>query len=288
MSDEANATRSGDLSEAEARRLVAGDYGRASLEHVAAFAVPFFIVRGGRFSTTDPSQNAELLANGTTYFVDLGSGPFGVTANHVVNEALAPEVVRRGLIPVQYSPPARPLLEIDDLRDRVISQSIDRDVATFRISRDELDCLGVSIMTAAPVIPIEGQGGVAFVGFPGAQRRVVGFGRRGTSPEVTLSFAVFPGFGVAASVSDRQVTFQFDRDALIQTPGFAAPPPDFDLGGMSGGPMLSKLETLAGIEHWAPAGIITEGRMLPKDRTGLLFATRADCLRSDGGIDEQA
>lgn len=275
-----------DISETEARALVAGDYGRASLEHIAAFAVPLFIVRAGRLSPTNPAQNAGLLTNGTAFFIDLGMGPFGVTADHVFAEALEPNVASRGLSPVQYGPPAQPLLEIDDLSSRLIARSTHWDIATFQVSSNEIDRLGVSVLTAPPVVPVEGRGGVAFVGFPGAQREIIGFGRRGRAPEATVSFAVFPGFGIAASVSDRQVTFQFERDALVATPGFAEPPLDFDLGGMSGGPMLTKLETRAGIEHWAPAGIIIQGHMLPEGRTGLLFATRADCLRPDGSINE--
>jgi hypothetical protein len=274
--------------EAKARGLASGEYGLALRKHVAAFAVPFFIIRRGRFSRVNPSQNKDLFANGTAFFIDLGYGPFGVTANHVVEEALAETTVSLGLFPKQYQQPAQTLLRFDDLRRRIIQQSPGHDVATFRISGEEIQQLGVSVLTAPPVIPEEGRGGVAFVGFPGVQREIVGIGGSRTQPEMTFSFAVFPGFGIAASVSSRQITFQFERDALVQTPGLSAPPPDFDLGGMSGGPLLARVETVAGIEHWAPAGIITDGKMLPEHESGFLFAARADCLMPDGKIAEQA
>jgi hypothetical protein len=274
--------------EARARALATGEYGQALLKHVAALAVPFLIIRRGKFSRANPSQNKGLFTNGTAFFIDFGNGPFGVTANHVVEEALAETTVSLGLFPKQYRQPAQALVEFNDLRQRIIWQSPSHDVATFRIGDEEIQHLGVSILTARPIIPEEGRGGIAFVGFPGAQREIVGIGGSQIQPEMTFSFAVFPGFGIASSVSSRQITFQFEPEALVQTPGFSAPPPDFDLGGMSGGPLLARVETVAGIEHWALAGIITDGKMLPEHESGFLFAARADYLMPDGKINEQA
>ena len=282
-------TDNGDPSaEARAKAPASGQYGQALLKHIAAFAVPFFIIRRGTFSRTNPIQNKDLFTNGTAFFVDFGNGPFGITANHVVEEALKETTVSCGLFPKQYQQPVRRLLELDDLRQRLIQQSSHHDVATFRIGEEEIEHLGVSVLTARPTIPDEGRGGVAFVGFPGALREIVGIGGSRILPEMMFSFAVFPGFGIAASVSNRQITFQFEHEALIQTPGFSAPPADLELGGMSGGPLLARVQTVGGIEHWAPAGIITAGEMLPQYESGFLFAARADCLTLDGKIDDQA
>ena len=274
-----------DIQERQARSLVVGEFGRASVENVARFAVPLFIVKAGRFSAVRPEQNQGLLLNGTAFFVNLGAGAFAVTANHVIEIALGEDVVLCGLFPIQYCPPASSLLKLDDLAGRMISRDIARDIATFRLSAEEVKQLGASVLTAPPVIPVQRIGGVAFAGFPGHQRTVVGLEQLRTGPEVTLSFAVFPGFGVAASVSESQVTFQFDFEHLVRTPGFDAPTPDFDLGGMSGGPFLTRVMTPGGIEYWAPAGVITQGRMLPEHHSGLLFAARLDCVRPDGRIE---
>ena len=126
---------------------------------------------------------------------------------------------------------------------------------------------------------------MAFVGYPGTHRDIVTVVQSPRGPELTLRWAVFPGFGIAASVSERQVTFQFDRSETTDPPpGFRHPDPDLDLGGMSGGPLLMKCGTRSGIEYWAPAGVITQGEMRTELNGGLLFASRLDNLRSDGSV----
>ena len=77
------------ITEEQARSLASGTYGRASLEQIASFGVPFFIVRRGTISTRNLVASRNLLSNGTAFVVDLGKGPFAVTANHVVEAALA-------------------------------------------------------------------------------------------------------------------------------------------------------------------------------------------------------
>lgn len=273
------------ITEERARTLASGDYGRASLEQVASYAVPFFIVRRGTISPRNLAAGHRLLANGTAFVINLGREPFAVTANHVVECATAPTVVKCGLFPKRFEPPALPLVELDDLEERIIARSAERDIATFRISSEEVTKLKVSIFTSPPMVPTEGIGGVAFVGYPGVQRDIKTIRQGPEGPELTLSWAVFPGFGVAASVSQRQITFQFDRNYLTDSPpGFSHPDPDLDLGGMSGGPMLMKCETQSGVEYWVPAGVITQGDMRADLNGGLRFASRLDGLQADGQL----
>ncbi|MBI4184323.1 MAG: trypsin-like peptidase domain-containing protein [Proteobacteria bacterium] len=274
------------ITEEQARALVSGDYGRVSLEQVASYAVPFFIVERGTISARNPDAGQRLLANGTAFVVDLGRGPFVVTANHVVERAIEGTVAKCGLFPKQFAPPARPLVELADLRERIISRSAERDIATLRLTSGEVSALRVCVLTSAPMVPTEGTGGVAFVGYPAVQREIEPIARGADGrPELTISWAIFPGFGVAASVSQRQITFQFDRSELIDPPpGFRAPDPDLNLGGMSGGPMLMKCETQSGIEYWVPAGVITQGEMRADLNGGLLFASRLDGLQADGQL----
>ena len=273
------------ITEEQARTLASGTYGRASLEHIASYGVPLFIVRRGTIATRNLDSTRNLLSNGTAFVVDLGQGSFGVTANHVVEDALAPTVAKVGLFPKRFERPALSLVEMPDFKERIIVRDAERDIATFRLTSDEVADLRVSILSAPPMVPTEGTGGVAFVGYPGAQRDVDTVQRGPDGPEMILSWAVFPGFGVAASVSARQVTFQFDRSELTGPPaGFNHPDPNLDLGGMSGGPILMKCETQSGIEYWAPAAVITQGVMRDDLNGGLLFASRLDSLRPDGRI----
>jgi hypothetical protein len=115
------------ITEEQARSLASGTYGRASLEHIASFGVPFFIVRRGMISTRNPDSTCNLLSNGTAFFVNLGQGPFGVTANHVVEAALATTVETVGLFPKHFEPPALSLFEMPDFEQRIIVRDAERD-----------------------------------------------------------------------------------------------------------------------------------------------------------------
>lgn len=278
------------FSEMEARTLIKGEYGTESLKCLAHYAVPFFIAKAARFSSLEDLREKDLreenkiLVGGTAFFVGFGDRPYGVTAYHVITEALGRDVALRGLFPVQYEGPAKYLLELADLDSRIIAQDKTRDIATFKVSQTELERLGVSVLSAAPVVPVKGRG-VGFAGFPGAQRELVNLRHHRGFPVMDICVAVFVGVGIATAVSDRQITYQFERDYLETSPGFDLPPPDFDLGGMSGGPLLMKMETQSGFEFWRPAGVITQGDMLPGLGSGFLYAARADCLREDGSIE---
>ncbi len=273
------------ITEEQARRLASGTYGRASLKHIASFGIPFFIVRRGTISPRNLDAARNLLSNGTAFVVSLGQGPFAVTADHVIEVALAATVEKVGLFPKRFEQPALPLVEMPDFEERIIARDAERDIATFRLTSEEVDRLKVSVLTVQPMVPTEGTGGVAFIGYPGTQREVTAVRHGPDGPEITLNWVVFPGFGVAASVSERQVIFQFDRSELTDPPpGFCHPDPDLDLGGMSGGPMLMKCETRSGIEFWAPGGVITEGKMSADLNGGFLFASRLDRLQADGRI----
>lgn len=273
------------VNEEQARALASGEYGRASLEQIAFYGVPFFFVRHGPISAGSSDVAQSLISNGTAFIVDLGEGPFGVTAHHVIEKALSPEVGTVGLFPKRFKKPAVPLVEMPAFGDRIIDGNSDRDIATFRVTGDEVARLGVSTLTTQPSMPTEGAGGIGFIGYPGTQRDIVSIHRGQEGPEMTLSWAVFPGFGVAASVSDRQITFQFDRSELTDPPsGFSPPDPNLNVGGMSGGPLLKKCETSSGIEYWAPAGVITQGELREDLNGGFLFASRLDGLQKDGSL----
>jgi hypothetical protein len=96
------------ITEEQVRSLASGTYGRASLEHIASFGVPFFIVRRGTISTRNLDNTRNLLSIGTAFVVNLGQGPFGVTANHVVEAALAATVETVGLFSRRFETAGAP------------------------------------------------------------------------------------------------------------------------------------------------------------------------------------
>jgi hypothetical protein len=65
------------------------------------------------------------------------------------------------------------------------------------------------------------------------------------------------GSGVASSVSERDVSTPIERQHLMPVLGGGTPPENFDFGGISGGVMLTVIQTT--IRSWSLAGVIYQG-----------------------------
>ncbi len=256
-----------DLTEEQAKRLVAGDFGEASLKHAASFVVPLFWV------WRDASGESKL-NNGSAFFVRTPKRLFGVTANHVHEGFIrARESFRTSschLLPMSFDEPRTPIKI--DLTERLIARSAECDICTFAVTEGEIRDLEVSVIDLWPaMLPQEGRG-IVFAGYPGHERRFVSFR--------LLEFSPFPGLAVATTVNDRHISCHLDRDYLVKTKGFSVAPEHYETGGMSGGPLFTVEDKPSGLQVWRLAGVITEGL----SQYDLLLASRADCLRADGSI----
>lgn len=95
---------------------------------------------------------------------------------------------------------------------------------------------------------------------------------------------------MATSVSEIDISTLIERRHLIDVLGGGIPPEDYDFRGMSGGPMLSVIETAA-IRSWALAGVIYEGPNPSSDQSEaiadlqIIRARRAHFLLPNGGLD---
>ena len=243
----------------------------AALAAVASYAVPIFWVTPAG-AGQGPHRNGRV-RNGTLFVVDAGMGPFAVSANHVYEgyvEAKAkypgtrcrvlPKPDGRGGAPLAFDPEAR-------LIDRIH----DPDIATFRITIREVARLGIRTVTNwPPLVPRKGET-VAFAGFPGRERRRIG--RRDPS------FEVYPGLALAASVNDRHISCQSGQEPAVNAGGFRLPPPHYDTGGMSGGPLFTVGEAKEP-KGWRLGGVISQG----SPALGILRASLAERLLPDGGL----
>jgi hypothetical protein len=227
------------LSPDERISVLRGQFGRR-MHMWAGSHVTFF-----RWAT--PSILGPRLNNGSAFFLDLGGRLHLVTAAHVYRGYLAAKrKAQRILCHVGN-------VEFDPER-RLIGLGQNVDVATFDFSYDELRSVGKQALVVAdptawpPPHPFPGQG--AFLaGFPGRSRlwltsRSVSFGLYVASPRVN-------------SASDRQITCPFEREYWIDPMGHGLPPRGFDLGGISGGPMLIPMDT-EGIWNFYLGGVISE------------------------------
>jgi hypothetical protein len=121
--------------------------------------------------------------------------------------------------------------------------------------------------------------GVVFAGFPGIERK--------SSRRLNVDFGAMFGSGVASSISDRNVSCLFERERWIDVLGLGLPPPEYPLGGLSGGPMLTVVEDK--LRAYRLAGIIVQGPNKQAEESidgfEVLRARRADFIKADGAID---
>ena len=159
--------------------------------------------------------------NGTVFFMDLGDGPFGVTAQHVV-QGLRQDLANYIDVRVQVAN------EFFNPSDEIISESIQKDIVTFAISPSELESLGVQAHRPErwPAKPPQQGRGVILGGFRGFERIQNG---------LQLEWGFCHGLGPATSVHHDTIAIQFEREEWEQIEGLPEPQPSTPyLSGMHG------------------------------------------------------
>jgi hypothetical protein len=243
------------LSDDERAALFRGPYGRELLKAIQPCVAPFYWT--SRLAESLPS-------NGSAFIVKTSAALFGITARHVYDEYKeqvdqVPTAVCRLLN-----------LEID-LRARLISRGNESDVVTFEIRPFELNDLNMQPAPWPPWIPKVNHA-VIIAGFPGIGKRFTGS---------SITFGLYHALIGVDSVSDRDISMvRPPDDEVVDVVGKGLPPRGFDMGGMSGGPVIAVLED--SVVSWALSGVIYE--------CGTNFeitkAVRADLIGEDGMIRE--
>lgn len=208
---------------------------------------------------------------GSIFFLDCGRGSFAVTAGHVFEQFVNDRASRRvrgvQIGNVGFNPEER---LIDWGRDRKI------DIATFRIAPEEIEQTGKKIVRgtdgAWPPPPNLGEA-VFFGGFPG-------FERIGVAP-MEFSFGIHSAMTPLTDFTEYQLGCRFDRRYWVDVRGLGLPPVGYDLGGVSGGPMLQPVYD-SGVWSWRLIGVLSEAVM--EQEFERITAVRAHFILPDGRI----
>jgi hypothetical protein len=203
---------------------------------------------------------------GSAFFVRTPTGILGITAGHVVDGFIAARRERADI--------AATLGGLTfDLEKSIIDRGRSVDIFTFRVSEAELSVVGFRPLENAwpPAVPAS-NGIVLLAGWPGHER-VVG---------EHVTGGLYIGWG-SAGVSHLQLTIRVDHEkgTFSPLPKVPLPPPGFEFGGISGGPvmLIDAGDDRPGIK-WRVAAVIKEG----KPDYNLIVATRADVINDDGRI----
>jgi hypothetical protein len=247
-----------ELTEDDAKRLSAGPFGATLLHTVTGYTTWFGI-------TTPSDDDTPKLQNGTAFFIRTPKILLAVTAKHVFEEGYLKAKVSSGRVGCQ--------LGNMDLHpeERLVGLGKSCDIAKFRINHDELSQIGKTAITYwPPQGPTEGKG-IFFAGFPG--KEVIRVGRR------EYSLGIIAGSGVARNVMGHQITSVIEHEYLIDTLKLGLPRSGLDIGGMSGGPVLTVIESHSLI-YWRIGGVIVQGW----PTADMIVAHRADMIEEDGKI----
>lgn len=251
-----------------AKQLLAGEFGRRLLQSAGAFSLPIF------WTARDGVGDWKIKHNGTAFLLDCGQGPFVVTAAHVYEGYLQDLEKQRVLCWLSTLPFPLEKKVICHLGHRVI------DIATFRIDSshvDEIQECGKRVLVAHECWPprnVKEGDGVVFAGFPGHERLELG--------ELECEFGLYSALTLVSSSSARHFGCAFDRSEWIDTMGNGLPEEGFDLGGISGCPVLAlkKVDppgdwslSLAGVAYNSSVGI-----------GEILLVHHASAIRPDGQL----
>jgi hypothetical protein len=99
------------------------------------------------------------------------------------------------------------------------------------------------------------------------------------------------GAGLAdgrVGVSDRQITWLIDPEEQVQGAAVPPPPPMYGLGGISGGPLITWIESENYVTSYALGGIISEHPDYSENDFSIerVVACRADLITTTGRVIE--
>jgi hypothetical protein len=208
---------------------------------------------------------------GSMFFLDCGRGPFAVTAAHVFDAFLDDRQTHRvrscQIGNVEFNP-----------EERLIASGTSRgiDIATFRVTTDEIAATGKRVVRGSngawPPPPNVGET-IFFGGFPGIERVPV-------APH-EISFGLHSAMVPLTDFTEYQICARMERDYRIDVRGHGLPPEGYDLGGVSGGPMLQPVY-LDGAWGWRLVGVISEA--IAVEDFERITAVRAHFILPDGRL----
>ena len=217
-------------------------------------------------------SDLQILHNGTFTFIRTPERLLGVTAAHVLNAYLADS--GRASVRLQIADAS-----VDDLRSRIIDISEKLDLATFEVDEKLLQETGKRIIPLSnwpPTMPQEGRG-IMLAGYPAIERQ---------TGNNSVNFGLFTALVTARTITDVQITWLVEPKEQLPGANLQPPPPFYGLGGVSGGPLITWIESQHFIATFSIGGIIVEHPDYNDNDFAVerVIAVRADFIMPSGRI----
>lgn len=223
-----------------------------------------------------PNGARQILNNGTLTIVRTDHRLFAVTAFHVIEgyfdaKKLNPQVICQvGNLEIEPQ-----IIAFSGNRDDTDDNDGHHDLCTIEITEGQVRELGKVPLPLHDTLDVQEGRGIMLGGFPGAWRQ--------EQRHQTMEFGALRVLGIARRVTETQITWVPDRDHpehQVEVAGLPELPPNADLGGISGGPLVAFFETPGALFYYRLAGIVVQA-----DRTlENVVARRSHLLRSNGTI----
>ena len=208
---------------------------------------------------------------GSMFLLDCGRGAFAVTAAHVFDGFLGDRQTHRvrscQIGNVGFNP-----------EERLIASGAQQgiDIATFRVTPEEIAATGKRTVRGAdgvwPPPPNIGEP-VFFGGFPGAERVAV-------APH-EISFGLYGVMVPLTDFTEYQLCARMEPEYRVDVRDLGLPPEGYNLGGISGGPMLQPVFQ-DGRWGWRLAGVLSEAVAVQGFER--ITAVRAHFILPDGRL----
>lgn len=208
---------------------------------------------------------------GSVFFLDCGRGPFAVTAGHVFEQFVEDRRLKRvrscQIGNIGFNP-----------EERLIARgnNLGLDIATFQVTPEEITQTGKKVVKgvdgAWPAPPKRDEA-VFFGGFPGCERDKIG-------PD-EMVFGLHSAMTRLTSSTEHQLCCQLERSSWMDVRGLGLPPVGYDLGGVSGGPMLEPV-FVDGAWGWRLVGVVSEA--ISVEGFERVTAVRAHFILPDGRL----
>lgn len=233
------------------------------LKIAANYALPIFWAQSGLVKN-----------NGTAFILDTGERVFGVTAAHVFNAYI--NDWKLGIVET---------CNLGDLnlplQERLISIGTTDyvDIATFELTDAEIKIYRSRVLSGdqsiwPPTIPNEGES-VVIAGYPGLERIQV--------KEFVCNFGAACFNIPISSISEFQFGCLFERKYWEDEFGKGLPQVNYNLGGISGAPVIALILRNSGIATWRLAGVAYQASA--SELLGeILFVNHARLIDSKGQV----
>lgn len=256
------------ISVERAKELISGPLGNIYRDILMSCCEPIFWYQRN-------ADKKKILHNGTLTIVKTPKLLFGITAAHVLRAYEKDKKEKQVVLQLFNA-------AVDNMLDNVINISDKYDLATITIDEKALENYRKKITPLEmwpPKPPQEGRA-IMIAGYPGIEREESG--------ELEVTFGLFTVLDACRTVTETQITWLLEPEYQCENADISSPQPQCNLGGVSGGPLISLFESDNFITHHRLSGIVTEHPDYDNCNfsTERLVAVRADLISEDGKISQ--